>query len=71
MTDLVVMNTVERTMHDRYFDAVPYTFKPNLKNSGNPVHDRMPVKVRLNGSVRLADYRSDENQKLAAKVLIE
>ena len=59
-------------MNDRLFDAVPYTFKPNLKNSGNPVHDRMPVKVRLNVSVRwLAEYRSDENQKLTAKVLIE
>ena len=46
-TDLVGMNTVERPVNDRYFDAVPYTFKPNLNNSHNPVHDRMPVKVRL------------------------
>ena len=46
-TDLVGMNTVERPVNDRYFDAVPYTFKPNLNNSRNPVHDRMPVKVRL------------------------
>ena len=50
-TDLVGMNTVERPVNDRYLDAVPYTFKPILKNCGNPVHDRMPVKVILNGSV--------------------
>ena len=66
------MNTVDRPVNDRLFDAVPYTFNPNLKNSGNPLHDRMPVKVRLNGSVSwLAEYRYDENQKLTAKVLIE
>ena len=71
-TDLIGMDMVERPVKDRYFDAVPYTFKPNLKSSGNPVHDRMPVKLRLNGSVSwLANYRSDENQKLTAKVLIE
>ena len=66
------MDTVERSVHDRYFDAVPYTFKHNLKNSGNPVHDRMPVKVRLTGSVSwLASDRSDQNQRQTAKVLIE
>jgi hypothetical protein len=71
-TDLIGMDTVDRSVHYRYFDAVPYTFKPNLKNSGNPVHDKMPVKLRLTGSVSwLASDRSDENQRLTAKVLIE
>ena len=66
------MNTVDRPVNNRLFDALAYTFKPNLKNSGNPMHDRMPVKVRLNGSVSwLAENRSDENQKLTAKILIE
>ena len=65
------MDTVERSVNDRYFDAVPYTFKPNSKNSGNPVHDRMPVKLRLTGAASwLASDRSDENQRLTAKVLI-
>jgi hypothetical protein len=51
---------------------VPAGFKPNLKKSDNPVHDRMPVKVRLNRSVSwLAENISDENQKLTAKILIE
>ena len=61
------------TSYDKLlFDAVPYTFKRNLKHSGNPLHNRMPVKVRLNGSVSwLAENRSDENQKLTAKILIE
>ena len=54
------------------FDTVPYTFKANLNNSGNPINERMPVKVRLNGSVSwLAENRSDENHKLTAKILIE
>ena len=70
-TDLVGMNTVDRPMNDRLFDAVPYTFKPNLKNSGNPVHNRMHVKLRLNESVIwLAENRSDENQKLTAEILM-
>ena len=71
-TDLIGMDTVERSVHDRYFDMVPYSFKPQLKNSGNPVHDRMPVKIRLSGSVSwLARDRSDENQRLTAKFLID
>ena len=66
------MDTVDRSVHDRYFDAVPYTFKPQLKNTGNPVHDRMPLKMRLIGSVSwLASDISDENKRLTAKVLID
>ena len=32
------METVERPIKDKLFDAVPFTFKPNLKNSGNPLY---------------------------------
>ena len=39
-SDLVGMETV---------DAVFFTFKPNLKNSGNPLYDRMHIKMRLEG----------------------
>ena len=66
------MNTVDSPMNNRLFEAVPYTFKPNLKYLCNPLHNRMPVKLRLNMSVScLAETRSDENQKLTAKILIE
>jgi hypothetical protein len=54
------------------FDRVPFTFKLNLKNSGNPLYKRMPIKLRLKGSVSwLSEDRSDEDQKLSVKVLIE
>ena len=70
-TDLIGMDTVDRSVHDRFFDTVPYRFKPQLRNSGNPVHDRMPVRVRLPGSVSwLHRDRSDEKQRLTAKFLI-
>ena len=65
------MDTVDRSVHDRFFDTVPYSFKPQLKNSGNPVHDRMPVRVRLTGSVSwLHRDRSDEKQRLTVKFLM-
>ena len=70
--DLIGMDTVERSVNTvKYFDTVPYSFKPQLKNSGNPVHDRMPVRFRLSGNVSwLARYRSDEEQRLTAKFLM-
>ena len=45
------METLERSVNDRFFDTVPFSFKPTLKNTSNPVHDRMPVRVRLTGKV--------------------
>ena len=35
-TDLIGMETLERSVNDRFFDTVPFNFKPQLKNSGNP-----------------------------------
>ena len=41
-TDLCCMETMERSVHDNFFNAVPFSFKPQLKSVGNPAHDRMP-----------------------------
>ena len=35
-TDLVGMETLERSVHDNYFNAVPYSFRSQLKSGGNP-----------------------------------
>jgi hypothetical protein len=68
-TDLVGMETLERSVNDRFFDKVPYCFRPTLKNTSNPVHDRM--RVRLTGKVSwLSKDRSDEKQCLSVKFLI-
>ena len=70
-TDLIGMETTERSVHDRFFDTVPHSFRPTLKNTGNPVHDRTPVRVRLTGKVSwLSKERSDEKQCLTVKFLI-
>ena len=48
-----------------------FSFKPTLKNTSNPVHDRMPVRVRLTGRVSwLSKDRSDDKQCLTVKFLI-
>ena len=31
-TDLIGMETLERSVHDNFFDTVPYSFKPTIKN---------------------------------------
>ena len=71
-TDLVGMETVDRSLHDRLIDAVPFTFKPNLKNSGNPFYDKMPIKLRLEGKGNwLSKDRSDSEQRLSVKILVD
>ena len=35
------LESVDRPLTDKLFDAVPYTFKPALKNSGNPNNKRI------------------------------
>ena len=50
-TDLVGMEELERSVHDAYFAAVPYSFRSQLKSGGNPAHDKMAVKLRLNEKV--------------------
>ena len=69
-TDLIGLETLERSVNDNFFDVVPFSFKPNIKNTSNPVHDRMPVKLRLTGrSSWLTTDRSDEKQCLTVKFL--
>jgi hypothetical protein len=69
-TDLIGMETLERSVNDNFFDVVPFSFKPTIKNTSNPVHDRMPVKLRLTGrSSWLTEDRSDEKQCLTVKFL--
>ena len=59
-------------INDILFNAVPFTFKPNQKNSGNPMNDRMPMKLMLEGKVNwLTKDRSDSEQRLSAKILID
>ena len=36
---------------DKLFDMVPFIFKPNPKNSGTHLYDRMPIKMRLKGFI--------------------
>jgi hypothetical protein len=59
-TDLCGMETLDRSVHDRFFNAVPFSIKPQLKSGRNPAHDRMPVKLRLSEKVSwLSQERSD------------
>ena len=54
------MKTVDRSVHDRLFETVPFTFKPNLKNTGNPLYNTMTIKLRLKGMVSwMSKDRSD------------
>ena len=46
-TDLIGMTTNNRSCNDKLYDCMPFSFRPMLKNGTNPVHDRMPVKIRL------------------------
>ena len=46
-TDIVGMETLDRSVHDKFFNASPYSFTSQLKSSGNPAHDKMAVKLRL------------------------
>ena len=59
-TDLVGMETLPRGVHNKLFNAVPFSFKAQLKSGGNPSHDRMAVKLRLTEQVNwLSSDRSD------------
>jgi hypothetical protein len=70
-TDLTGMETLERSVHDRFFDTVSFSFRPQLKSGGNPVLDKMPIRIRLTGKVSwLSRDRSDENQRLIVKFLM-
>ena len=70
-TDLCGMETLERSVHDNFFNAVPFSFKPQLMSGGNPAHDRMPVKLRLSEKVNwLSPKRSDTDQRLTVKFLV-
>ena len=40
-TDLCGMETLDRSVNDRFFHAAPFSFRTQLKSGGNPVHDRM------------------------------
>jgi hypothetical protein len=65
------METLDRSVHDNFFNAVPFSFKPQIKSGGNPAHDRMPVKLRLSEKVNwLSPERSDADQRLTAKFLV-
>jgi hypothetical protein len=65
------METLDRSVHDNFFNAVHFSFKPQLKSGGNPAHDRMPVKLRLSEKVSwLSQERSDAEQRLTAKFLV-
>jgi hypothetical protein len=65
------METLDRSVNDRFFDAVPFSFRPQLKSGGNPVNDRMPIRLRLTGMVSwLSKERSDGNQRLTIMFLM-
>ena len=71
-TDLVGMTTNNRSIHDRLYDCVPFSFRPMLKSGGNPAHDRMPVKLRLKDKMNwLNPERSDTEQRLSVKFLVD
>jgi hypothetical protein len=71
-TDLIGLESLERSVDDNFFDVVPYSFRANLKNTSNPAHDRMPVKLRLTGhSSWPTSDRSDDRQCLTVKFLTE
>ena len=70
-TDLCCMETMERSVHDNFFNVVPFSFKPQLKSGGNPAHDRMSVKPRLSEKVNwLSPECLDADQRLTAKFLV-
>ena len=70
-TDLCCMETLDRSVHDNFFNAVSFSLKPQLKSGGNPAHDRMPVKLRLSEKVNwLSQERLDADQRLTAKFLV-
>ena len=70
-TDLVGMSTSNRSIHDRLYDCVPFSFRPQIKSGGNPAHDRMPVKLRLKDKINwFSSERSDPEQRLSVKFLI-
>jgi hypothetical protein len=65
------METLDCSVHDRFFNAVPFSFKPQLESGGNRAHDRMPVKLRLfEKSSWLSQERSDGDQRLTVKFLL-
>ena len=71
-TDLICMDTIDRNSNDILFDALPFSIRPMLKSGTNPVHDRMPVKLRLKPAMNwLTPDRSDENQRLTLKFLVD
>ena len=54
-----------------FFNAVPFSFRPQLKSGGNPAHDRMPVRLRLSEKVSwLSKECSDGDQRLTVKFLL-
>ena len=64
-TDLVGMD------NDNFFNAVSYSFRSQLKSSGNPAHDKMAVKLRLSEKVNwLSHDCSDTEQRLTVKFLV-
>jgi hypothetical protein len=70
-TDLCCMETLARSVHDNFFNEVPFSFKPQLKSGGNSAHDKMPVKLRLSEKVNwLSRERSDADQRLTDKFLV-
>ena len=70
-TDLIGMTTNNRSMNDKLYDCMPFSFRPMLKNGSNPVHDRMPVKLRLKQMMNwMNPDRSDSEQRLSVKFLV-
>ena len=71
-TDLIGMTTTNRGCNDKLYDCTPYSFRPMLKNGTNPVHDRMPIKIRLKHAMNwMTPDRSDEDQRLTVKFLVD
>ena len=66
------MTTTNRGCNDKLYDCTPYSFRPMLKNGTNPVHNRMPVKIRLKHAMNwMTPDRSDEDQRLTVKFLVD
>ena len=58
-TDFIGMESVDKPLAEKLFDAVHYTFKLALKNSP---YDRMPIKLRLEVKVNWLTWdKSDSN----------
>lgn len=71
-TDLVGMESFDRSAADELFDVVTYGYKSTIRNSGNPSFDRLPCSMRLSEVQNwVSRWRSDERQKLSIKFLIE